>query len=279
MQVKTVLLIEGCVNLLIALCKLSVGFMTNSTAIIADGVHSFTDVTNNIVAWMAVTISETPADRGHPYGHQKFEQLAIFVLATLLVVVAFEISLSAFQRIGEPVEHSFLGLIILIAALIINTILTLWERHWAKRLNSDILVADATHTLSDVLTSIAVIVGWQLASRGYYWIDAVFAIIISSIIFYLAFKLFQSAIPILVDSSEVDAHKMTDAIMNIDAVKEVRRVRSRSSGKYRIADVVVTVDPNMSTADSHQVADSIEHLLATKFHIEDAVVHIEPFEK
>jgi cation diffusion facilitator family transporter len=252
--------------------------MTNSTAIIADAIHSFTDVANNVIAWMAIKISESPADKTHPYGHQKFEQLAVFMLAALLIIVAFEILINAIRRFGEPVEQSFWGLVILIIAVLINSILTIWERYWAKRLESDILIADASHTLSDVLTSVAVIIGWQLASRGYYWIDAAFAIVVSCIIFFLAYKLFQRSIPILVDSSEVDALKISKTINRIEQVRGVRRVRSRSSGKHKIADVVVTVDPFLSTVQSHEVADSIEQMLAEKYDIQDAVIHIEPYD-
>jgi cation diffusion facilitator family transporter len=154
-------------------------------------VHSFTDLANNLFAWLAVKSAESPADSSHPYGHQKFEQLAVFALASLLTIVSFKVIVNAVERFGQPFEQSILVLVIFIFSLVINIILTFWERHWAKRLDSEILHADATHALSDVLTSAVVIVGWQLAVRGYYWIDTVFALIVSSIIFYLAFKLFN----------------------------------------------------------------------------------------
>jgi cation diffusion facilitator family transporter len=169
-----------------------------------------------------------------------------------------------------------LGLVILISSLVINIILTFWERHWAKRLDSEILHADATHTLSDVLTSAVVIVGWQLAARGYYWIDTVFALIVSSIIFYLAFKLFQRAIPILVDQSRYPPDELKAAVNNIPTVITVGNIRSRDTGKGQVADVTVTVCANLSTIESHQIADKIEEVLAEKFDIQDVVVHIEP---
>jgi cation diffusion facilitator family transporter len=167
----------------------------------------------------------------------------------------------------------------LIGALLVNIGLTLWEGYWAKRLDSDILHADASHTLSDVLSSIVVIVGWQLASRGYYWLDAAFAIVLSGIVFYLAFKLFQRAIPILVDYSDLDADLVSQALANMNDVKLVRRVRSRTSGKQRTADVIIAVDSTLSISDSHHIADNIEKLLADKFAIHDVTVHVEPFDE
>lgn len=276
MHVRKVLLIEGSANALITASKITVGMMTGSAAVIADAVHSLTDLANNLFAWLAVKTAESPADSSHPYGHQKFEQLAVFGLASLLTIVAFEVIVNAVERFGQPVEQSMLGLVILIFSLVINIALTFWERYWAKRLVSEILLADASHTLSDVLTSAVVIVGWQLAARGYYWIDTLFALIVSSIIFYLAFKLFQRAIPVLVDHSSYPPEALKAAVDSIPAVINVGNIRSRDTGKEQVADVTVTVCASLSTFESHQIADKIESVLADKFDIRDVVVHIEP---
>jgi cation diffusion facilitator family transporter len=277
MYVRKVLIIEGLVNAVISTSKLTIGLLTGSSAIIADAVHSLTDLVNNVFGYIAVKIAEIPPDKSHPYGHQKFEQLAVFTLASILTIVAFEVIVNAIKRLGQPVEQSMLGLAILTGTLIINICLTLWERYWAKRLDSLILHADASHTLSDVLTTVAVIIGWQWAAQGYYWIDTVFALIVSGLIFNLAFRLFQRAIPVLVDQSSQDQDQLIAAVNNISAVKTVRQLRSRNGGKNQVADVTVTVDPNLSTQDSHEVANNIEEILAEKFNIQDVVVHIEPF--
>jgi cation diffusion facilitator family transporter len=227
MHVRKALLIEGGVNALITVCKMTVDIMTGSAAVVADAVHSLTDLANNLFAWLAVKIAESPADSSHPYGHQKFEQLAVFALAYLLTIVAFEVIVNAVERFGQPVEQSIQVLFILIFSLLVNISLTLWEGYWAKRLHSEILHADATHTLSDVLTSAVVIIGWQLAARGYYWVDTLFALIVSSIIFYLAFKLFQRAIPVLVNHSRHSPDELKAAINTIPAVISVGNIRSR----------------------------------------------------
>ncbi|MEP1445132.1 MAG: cation diffusion facilitator family transporter [Paraglaciecola sp.] len=276
MHVRKILLVEGGLNAIISICKMTVGLMTGSAAVVADAVHSLTDLVNNLFAWLAIKIAESPADGSHPYGHQKFEQLAVFALASLLTIVAFEVIVSAVERFGQPVEQSILGLAILIISLLINIALAIWEGYWAKRLDSEILNADATHTISDVLTSVVVIIGWQLAARGYYWIDTIFALVVSSIIFYLAFKLFQRAVPILVDQSRYPPEQLKEAVNSIPAVITVGNVRSRDTGKGQVADVTVTVSANLSTVESHHIADQIEGVLADKFDIQDVVVHIEP---
>lgn len=275
-QVRRILLIEGLLNLLMMIGKLIVGLLSHSAAVTADAIHSLSDVANNCIAWLAVKMSSEPPDKEHPYGHHKFEQLAVFFLASLLTVVAFEMMIHAINRIGEPVQQSLTGLIILFVCLCINIVVTVWERRWARKLNSAILHADATHTFSDVLTTIGVIVGWQLAYQGYPWLDTVFAIVISGLIFYLAFKLFQRAIPILVDQRRLDEDSVKSAIHMLDMVNDVTRVRSRSDGRNIIADITVTVSSQIETHESHQIADAIEKLLADKFSVSDAVVHIEP---
>lgn len=276
MDVRKVLLIEGSVNLIICLSKLGVGVITNSSVIIADALHSLTDVANNFIAWMVIKIAQSPADTEHPYGHQKYEQLAVFGLASLLVIVAFEVLHSAYERFGQVVEQNIWGLVILIGALAINIGLTIWENYWAKRLNSDILQADASHTFSDVLTSIVVIVGWQLSAQGYYWIDTLFTVLMASIVFYLAYRLFQRAIPVLVDHSNIDPGEVSQAVAKMTDVQVVGRVRARSTGNENSADIVVMVEPNLSITDAHLIADDIEQLLADKFDIQDAVIHVEP---
>ncbi|WP_161601925.1 cation diffusion facilitator family transporter [Paraglaciecola psychrophila] len=136
MHVRKILFIEGSVNALITVSKITVGLMTVSAAVIADAVYSLTDLANNIFAWLALKVVESPADSSRPYDHQKFEQLVIFALASLLTIVAFEVIVNAVERFGQPVEQSMLGLVILISSLLTNIGLTLWKGHWAKRLDS-----------------------------------------------------------------------------------------------------------------------------------------------
>ncbi|UAA40592.1 cation transporter [Paraneptunicella aestuarii] len=276
MNVKKVLYIEGTVNLIMALLKFIVGLTVQSTAIIADAAHSLSDVANNGLAFLAIRFSEKPADDDHPYGHEKFETLAVFALASSLVIIAFEVIIHAVQRIGEPIEPSPVGFWLLVACVVINIGLTTWEHYWAKRLNSHLLHADAKHTLGDVMTSVAVIAGWQLASMGWYWIDAVTAIGVAGIIFYFAFQLFKQSIPILVDGTKLDNAAVGKTVQKLDGIESVHSIRSRYNGKHVAADLIITVAPDMPTEAAHELANEVESILKNKFNVEDAVVHIEP---
>ncbi|MCC2615912.1 cation diffusion facilitator family transporter [Aestuariibacter halophilus] len=275
-QVKRVLIIEGSVNAMLALVKFVVGLITGSAALVADALHSLTDLVNNVFAWLAVNLAAQPADDDHPYGHQKFESLAVFGLAVLLSVVAIEVFINALKRIGEPVEQNLPGLIILVLALGVNLSLSLWEQRWAKRLDSSLLSADASHTFSDVLTSVAVLIGWQLAAMGYYWLDTVFATVVSVLILILAYRLFMRAIPTLVDQQLDNHQRVSDTVSAVEEVQSVRQLRARKQGKGYVADITVGVDPQLSVEQAHGIADEIERTLAERFNIFDVTVHIEP---
>lgn len=276
MNVRKVLFIEGLANAVIALIKLIVGLMVQSTAIIADAAHSLTDIANNVLAYVVMGYSEKPADEDHQYGHQKYETLAVFALATSLVVVAFEVISSAVGRLDKTPEHDPVGLWLLVICIGVNIALTTWEHYWAKRLDSSLLHADAKHTLSDVLTSVAIIIGWQIACRGYPWVDAVFAVMVALVIIYFAYRLFKQAIPILVDSTPLNEKALRNAIEALPKVSAVNRIRSRFDGRHLSADVVIVVDAGLSTRASHQIADKVEQVLVSQFNVQDTLVHVEP---
>lgn len=271
-----VLLIEGTANVLVLGLKSAVGFATGSMAIVADALHSLTDIANNVIAWVVTRESSQPADREHPYGHQKFEMLAVFVLATLLAVVAIEIALRAITRSEATPEVTSWGLYLMVGVLFVNVLVASWERVWANRLESKILLADASHTFADIMTTIVVIIGWQLSARGYPWLDTVCALGVSVIILYLAFGLFRNVVPVLVDEMAIAPEKLTDAISTVPGVLDVPRVRSRWIGPERAVDVVVTVASSLSTVRSHAIADAVELLLEQRFEVTDISVHVEP---
>lgn len=278
-NVQQVILIEGSINFVVLVAKLVVGLSTGSLAIVGDAIHSLTDVVNNIVAWIVIRISSLPPDREHPYGHRKFETLAVFFLASLLVVLSFELAMHAINKDDTEIENSVWGLGVMLVVLIINITLATWQRKWARKLKSDILLADATHTFADVLTTIVIIVGWQLSAMGYLWLDRICALGVSLLVFYLAYSLFQRSFPILVDQFALDPELLSNSIQEVQGVLKVNRVRSRWIGSEKSVDLVISVDPELSTADSHNIATNVESLIEEKYGVSDISIHVEPIHK
>ena len=274
--VRRIILVEGLANLTVLLAKVIVGVSTGSLAVLADAVHSLTDVINNAVAWVVVNVSSQPADREHPYGHRKFETLAVFGLAALLAVFAFELALHAIRREDTIVVRDAWALGIMLGVLGVNVVIATWQRYWARRLQSDILLADATHTFSDVLTTIVVIGGWQLSAMGYPWLDSACALGVAALVMYLAFGLFRRSIPALVDQSAMAPELLADAARGVPGVRKVRRVRSRWIGSALAVDMVLVLDPDISTTEAHVIADSLEKLLEERFQVGDVSIHVEP---
>ncbi|TDI34489.1 MAG: cation transporter [Acidobacteria bacterium] len=275
-KVRNVLLVEGACNLLVLVAKATVGFKTGSLALVGDAIHSLADFANNVVALVVIRIASEPPDREHPYGHQKFETLAVFGLAMLLVVLAIEIVIRALDRSEREVVATGWGLAVMLGVLVVNTGLAVWERRWAQKLDSQILNADAQHTFADVMTTIVVITGWQLAARGYPWLDTVFALLVALLVMYLAYGLFRRAIPVLVDTISHEPEEIVEILRDVDGVRKVRRVRSRWVGSKPAVDVVIAVAPELPTSEAHEVADAIEQVLLEKFSMDDVTVHIEP---
>ena len=274
--VQRVILIEGSINFVVLIAKIVVGLTTGSLAILGDAIHSFTDVANNIFAWVVIRISSSPPDLEHPYGHRKFETLAVFFLASLLTVLSFELAIYAIRKEDTEIVDSAWGLGVMLVVLVINISLATWQRMWARRLQSDILLADASHTFADVLTTVVVIVGWQLSAMGYFWLDRVCALAVSVLVFWLAFGLFKRTFPVLLDRCSLDPELLSSSIQEVDGVRQVHRVRSRWIGADKSIDLIISVDPDISTNDSHTIATNVETLIADKFGVSDISIHIEP---
>jgi len=245
-RVRRVLLIEGLANVFVLTLKVVVGVATGSLAVLGDAAHSLSDVANNVVAWFVLRLSAEPPDTEHPYGHRKFETLAVFALATLLTVVAVELALGAFRRPATTIE----------------------SEPW--------LAADARHTFADIATTLVVIAGWQLAAHGYPWLDNLCALGVAILILFLAYGLFRRAIPILVDHAAIDSDTIRHLACSVEEVRDVGHIRSRSIGSQIAVDMVIRVAPDLTTAVSHAIADEVESRVLALPNVADVTVHVEP---
>jgi cation diffusion facilitator family transporter len=278
--IRRTLMLEGLTDVALLAAKAIVGWQSGSLAVLSEAVHSAIDLLNNVAALYLHRLSVAPPDAGHPYGHRKYEQVAVFGLAVVIAMAGFEIMAGALVRAPDVgVTSSGSQLAVMLGAWCANIGIALWERRQAARFDSDLLRADAAHTLSDVLLTGAVIAGWQIAARsGYLWIDTLLTVIVACVVFYLACRLFAQAVPVLVDSAIADPAGIAQRTRWVEGVEAVPRVRSHRAGSRNVVDIVVQVNPNLTTAAAHRIADEVERILRESFGDQslDVIVHVEP---
>ncbi|NLG10754.1 MAG: cation transporter [Coriobacteriaceae bacterium] len=279
-QIRRVLLIILLLNVSVALAKLIYGLITSSISMQADGVHSFFDGAGNIVGLIGMAVACRPADAGHPYGHGKFETIASVIIGLILLTTAVNVGREAVVTLmsgTSTAQVTWLSFVVMIATLCINVGVTLYERRAGKRLNSEILIADASHTLSDALVSVGVIVGLVFVSVGITAADGVIALAVSMVILYTAWTIFRQAAVTLSDKARLPLKEVMKIACSNPGVSECHRIRTRGMPGEVYVDFHILVDAQMSVQEAHGIADDIESALKSEYPaIADIVIHIEP---
>lgn len=269
-------------NLAVALAKLVWGLATHSSAMQADGFHSLFDGTSNIVGLVGMSIAARPADRDHPYGHGKYETYASAAIAVMLGIAAYRIGSNAItQLMGAAVETrvdagSF---VVMLGTLLVNIGVTTWERRVGRRLGSEILVADASHTGSDILVSLGVIVSLVLVKVGLPQADGVVALLVAAAIVRTAWGVMKHASATLSDAWRIPPSEICEVVLEVPGVLGAHHIRTRGSEAAVYVDLHVQVDETRSVADGHRIAEEVERAIGDHFpHVIDVIAHLEPFD-
>lgn len=279
---RRVTLIGSVVDFLLGVLKIVFGYLANSQALIADGVHSFSDLATDAMVLVAAKHGSKDADPEHPYGHGRFETIATVMLGVALIAVAAGIAWDAVDRLFNPEELLQPGLWALAVALA-SVVLKEWIYHYtmrvARKLRSKMLEANAWHSRSDAISSIVVFVGVGGTMLGLDYLDAVAAVIVGLMVakigWDLAWHSIQELADVALEAERVDAIRA--AITDIDGVREVHMLRSRRMGQDALIDVHVLVRPWLSVSEGHMIALSVEHRLKSRFEeVSDVTVHIDP---
>jgi cation diffusion facilitator family transporter len=228
-----------------AAAKFAVGIAIGSLALISEALHSSVDVIATVITWLVVRVSDQPADAEHHYGHGKFESLSALGVIALLYVLAGGILVESWSRLREGTPPPVLS-VIPFAVLLIDISVNYWRaralHRTARATQSQALAADALHFASDVLGSIAVIIGLVLTGLGYWWGDAVAAIAVAVMIALLGLRLARSTVETLLDRApEGAAEKATTAIRAVPGVVGVERLRVRMVGPTHFIDAIANV--------------------------------------
>lgn len=279
------------VNVLLTTLKGVGGVLSGSRALIADALHSASDIIGSIVILFAVRIANKPPDKEHPYGHGKAENIASIIVAFLLIIVGVEISISAIKSFfGElPKAPSAIALFIIILSILIKEALFHYKYRLGKKYRSSALISEAWHHRSDSLSSFAALIGIGMAIIGEYfnfslflYSDAVASIIVSAIVMKVGYDLAKESSQIMMEKvlnpDEIKQYKKT--VKKIDGVIRIDEMLARTHGRYVIIDIKISVDPSISVREGHDIARTVRvELLNQHSDIENVLVHVNPYEE
>lgn len=268
-------------NVFLMAIKLISGILVKSSALIADGVHSLSDLATDFIVLIGTRLSSRPADKTHPYGHGKMETIASLIIALALFVISLGLIWSAGISIYRH-EHSFPGYLVLVVAgvsVISKEILFLITRKIARITHSTVLYANAWHHRSDSLSSVAVLLGGGASLLGWGHADQVAAVVVGFMIIGVSGKIFFEGFLELSEHS-ADSESIEKVEMVLSKEKNIsswHRLRTRKMGAELCVDVHVLVDPVLSVQESHDISmkieEGIEKELSRPVNI---LVHVEP---
>ncbi|GCL41983.1 MULTISPECIES: cation diffusion facilitator family transporter [Dolichospermum] len=278
-EVRKVLIITLLLNVFVMGLKVVVGYWTGSLSLLADALHSVTDSANNVLGLVAIKFSSPLPDREHPYGHNKFEAVGALGIAAFLGIACFEIVQGAVERIikgGEPVRVSPIELWLLLIVLGVNIFVAFYERNVGRRVGSSILVADATHTMSDVWVTISVIGGLIGVWLGYQLLDVLLAFPVALLVFWSGWSVLKENLPWLVDQMAIAPEIIHTIAVSVPGVINCHDIASRGViGRQVFIEMHLIVDAR-DVETAHIITEEVERQLEERFSPVRILIHVEP---
>ena len=278
-SVRRVLLVILALNWLVSAAKAVIAYFSNSLSVQADAYHSFLDGSSNIVGIIAVTLASADADKEHPYGHRKFEVLGAMVIGVFLALAAYDIVRESIVRLREQTlpKPDIITFAVMGATIVVNIFVTWYERRRGVELQSEVLVADSTHTRADVLASLAVIGALIFGRMQMPVADVVVSLGIAGLIAWAAWQVASRGAGVLADRSVLDPEAVAREAKAVDGVRDCHEVRTRGTSDAIFADLRLHVDGDVPLSRAHDIGHLVEERLKRAFPgLRDVVVHLEP---
>ena len=269
-------------NIGVAGAKLGYGLLIDSVSITADGFHSMFDGTSNIIGLIGLGMASRPADRGHPYGHAKYETFASAAIGALLLFAAWRVGSSAIERLQVPGQGPSVDAVsfaVMLITLAVNLVVTTTERRAGNRLGSEILKADASHTGSDVLVTLGVIGGLVAVRLGYPIADPILGIVVAGFIIVTGLRVLATAGSSLADTARLEPAQVSAVALGVEGVLGCHDVRTRGTDSDVYVDLHIQVDSGATVAEGHAIAERVEKAVADSFEdVRDVIAHLEPLD-
>lgn len=273
-------------NSILILLKIFVGVISGSISIISEALHSLVDLAASLIAFFSVLKSSKPADDDHPYGHGKYEDLAGFIEAILIILTALYIMYIAAEKIiTGGINHHFetdIGIWVMIVSIIVNVIVSRYLFFVAKETDSIALETDAQHLSADIYSSVAILLGlFTVKITGFYLLDPIFAIIVAILILKTGWDLTKQSSNNLLDGAlpEEDKKSIENTLEEFknEGLMGVKSVKTTKSGCKKLIQLVIFLPCDISLKNAHSLCDRIEHRIEIRLLNSDIIIHAEPF--
>lgn len=266
-------------NVLLAGVKVGVGVLYSSIGLVSDGIHSLSDTITSIIGYVGLKISSKPADRGHPFGHSRFESLFAFFIGIALLLVAYEIARDSIWRIGRglSIEVNALMLSVTLISILSKEAMARYSLAVGKRLNNAILIADAHHHRSDSLSSVAVLVGLCLQKAGFPYGDSIAGLVVALLVAKAAIEIVRTNVNYLTGTSppfEV-CERIKEAALGVEGVEGVHDLRAHYVGPKLHVELHIEVSPERTLKEGHDISEEVKRRIEEIPDVDVAFVHVD----
>ena len=280
--IRKVTLIGGVVDLTLGVAKIAVGLVAHSQALVADGIHSLSDLATDFMVIFAAKHAHREADASHPYGHGRIETLMTVGLGGSLIVVAGGIVWDAGRRLFDTdllLQPGMAAMVVALLSVLSKEAIYHYTMRLARRLKSNMLRANAWHSRSDAVSSIVVMIGVGGTMAGLPYLDAIAAVVVGLMVARIGWDLSWSSVRELIDTAleEDEVRQIRDTIKDVGGVRELHMLRTRRSGSDALVDVHIQVDPRLSVSEGHQIGERVRRTLLNDVDVvADVTVHVDP---
>lgn len=270
-------------NALVIVTKIIAGMVSGSISIISEAIHSLSDFLASVLTFFAVTRSAEPADKKHPFGHGKYEDMSGFIEGGLIIFAGFFIIFEAVEKLlhGYSLEsESMLGIYVMAFAVAANFLVSRYLFYVAKKSDSVSLLADAEHLSTDIFSSLGVLIGLVLIKiTGIAALDPIIALIVALIILKAGFSISKETLNNLLDGSlpNEDIAKIEEILKRNSVIKGYKNIKGRKSGQYKDIELTLLFNPDMKISCAHNICDQIENEIKKNLGQVSTTIHAEPY--